>query len=79
MIRYFCDVCKEEIGPHANYVSERFKDFSIIDGTRIEVEIMAGTGGGLNKGHLCGKCLGKFLRFLFPEPAIEKAKGGKEG
>lgn len=79
MIRYFCDVCKEEIDPNANYVSARFKDFSIIDGTRVEVEIMAGTGGGMNTGHLCGKCLGKFLRFWFPEPAALPAPEADRG
>ena len=65
-IRYFCDVCDEEV--KRNYVGDRPKGEAFIStptrGSPILIEIMSGTGGTWNKGVLCKSCLLKAAKSL---------------
>jgi len=65
MIKHFCDVCKKEV--ERNFVNQRFKQTSLIRGTRVGVEIIVGIDDVWNAGDICDACLGRFLRLWFPK------------
>ena len=59
MVKYYCDVCNEEIRKgETNYVDERLEHVYHC----ITISVMVAISGVWSKGHLCKKCLIEVFR-----------------
>ena len=72
MVKYFCDVCGDEIPGGENVISSRIQESPVLNGRKVMFEIMAGIDGAWNGGHLCRNCLGRAIYMYLPvEPTHE--------
>jgi len=68
MIKYFCDVCGEEVAD-GGFTSLRLKGSAQATGINgasrpVNIEVTCGVGGW-NTGHLCGVCLRSAIDYAF--------------
>ena len=63
--KWFCDSCGNEL--ERNVVSTRLKGDHVLNGLRIEFQILVGTDGTWNKGELCISCLAEALALTLPD------------
>ena len=65
-VQHYCDVCGHQIG--RNVVKQRIKESTVVEGTKVGVEITVSIDGTANGGDLCKGCLGRVLAQFVPYP-----------
>ncbi len=63
MIKYYCDVCREEIKEgEQNYVSETLEHSQEYKTGKVTINVMVGIDDVFSRGQLCKKCLIEVMR-----------------